>query len=140
MHKRDNRVIENARKLRRGMTEEERKLWYLFLRDYPIRFRRQEIIGSYIADFYCHQAKLAIELDGSQHYDEAGLLYDRKRTEFIQSQRIDVLRFTNHDVLRNFEGVCVEIDAEVKQRTGRNDPSVSCADSSPERGAEAFLP
>lgn len=100
MHQRDSRVIGNARKLRRDMTKEERKLWYLFLHDYPVRFRRQEIIGHYIVDFYCHRAKLAIELDGAQHYEEAALAYDRERTAYIRTQGIDVMRLTNLDVFR----------------------------------------
>ncbi|MBR3505040.1 MAG: endonuclease domain-containing protein [Clostridia bacterium] len=117
MHDRDDRLNANAKDLRRHMTDEERKLWYLFLHDYPVRFRRQVIIGQYIVDFYCHQAKLAIELDGSQHYEEKGLVYDQKRTDYIRSQNIDVLRFSNLDVARNFRGVCEEIDAIVKRRT-----------------------
>ena len=97
------------------MTKEERKLWYDFLRGYPVRFRRQEIIGSYIADFFCDKARLVIELDGSQHYDEQ-IAYDEARTAFMQSQGMVVLRFSNLDVLQNFEGVCMEIDRQVKVR------------------------
>ena len=54
-----------ARKLRKDMTREERHLWYDFLREYPIRFLRQKVIGSYVVDFYCAAAKLVVELDGS---------------------------------------------------------------------------
>ena len=80
-HPRNNEKIEFARKLRREMTKEERHLWYDFLSDYPVRFRRQEIIKSFIVDFYCDKAKLAVELDGSQHYEEKVKLYDEERTK-----------------------------------------------------------
>ena len=80
-------LTENAKALRKGMTKEERHLWYDFLRTYPIRFLRQKVIDRYIADFYCHAARLVIELDGSQHYEEQGLLRDRIRTERIESRK-----------------------------------------------------
>ena len=67
-----------ARKLRKDMTREERHLWYDFLREYPIRFLRQKVIGSYVVDFYCAAAKLVVELDGSQHYEEKGIADDRR--------------------------------------------------------------
>lgn len=114
-HPRNPKLVEQARALRKNMTKEERKLWYDFLRGYPVRFRRQEIIGSYIADFFCDKARLVIELDGSQHYDEQ-IAYDETRTAYIQSQGMAVLRFSNLDVLQNFEGVCMEIDRQVKAR------------------------
>ena len=74
----DNSQLENARRLRREMTPHERKLWYLFLRKYPVRFHRQYVVGSYIADFYCPAAMLVIEIDGSQHYTAQGKEYDEK--------------------------------------------------------------
>ena len=98
------------------MTKEERKLCYEFLRTYPVRFRRQEIIGNYIADFYCSKAALIIELDGSQHYEESGILYDEERTAFFKREGLHVLRFSNLDVVRNFSGVCEAIDLEVRTR------------------------
>ena len=61
------------------MTKEERRLWYDFLRTYPVRFLRQKVIDNYIVDFYCHQARIIIELDGSQHYDEVGITKDKIR-------------------------------------------------------------
>ena len=76
----------NAQMLRKNMTKEEAHLWYQFLCRYPLRFRRQYVIGNYIADFYCHQAKLVVELDGSQHYSPEEQEYDRKRTNYLQSQ------------------------------------------------------
>lgn len=99
------------------MTKEEAKLWYQFLRRYPLRFRRQYVIGHYIADFYCYQAQLAVELDGSQHYTPREMEYDRKRTAYLQSQGLQVLRFSNLDVVRQFQGACEAIDTVAKART-----------------------
>lgn len=104
-----------ARKLRKDMTREERHLWYDFLREYPIRFLRQKVIGSYVVDFYCAAAKLVVELDGSQHYEEKGIADDQTRTEFLQKYDLRVLRFANNDVMKNFEGVCTAIDREVRE-------------------------
>ena len=97
------------------MTKEERHLWYDYLRNYPAKIYKQKIIGNYILDFYCHQAKLAIELDGSQHYEEAGQEYDRKRTEFLEAEGITVFRVSNRDVNENFRGVCEAIDMLIKK-------------------------
>lgn len=102
------------------MTKEERHLWYDYLNTYPIRFRRQEIIGKYIADFYCDRAKLVIELDGSQHYDDDAVKKDEERTAFINSQGIELIRVSNLDVMKNFEGVCLMIDTKVKERCANN--------------------
>ena len=91
------------------MTKEEKHLWYDFLCNYPVRFRRQEIIGNYVADFYCDKAKLVVELDGSQHYAQEGLRDDAVRTTYFRDLGIDVIRFSNLDIKRNFEGVCFAI-------------------------------
>ena len=108
-------LTENAKALRKGMTKEERHLWYDFLRTYPVRFLRQKVIDRYIADFYCHAARLVIELDGSQHYEEQGLLRDKIRTERIESRGLTVLRIPNNEINRNFRGVCEYIDHWVKE-------------------------
>ena len=100
--------------LRKNQTKEEAKLWYQFLRKYSVQFRRQYKIGDYIVDFYCHKAKLAVELDGSGHYEPEQMEKDKKRTEYINKQGVTVLRFTNTDVQRNFYGVCSCIDTKVK--------------------------
>ena len=105
-----------AKALRKNMTKEEKHLWYDFLRICPFRFRRQELIGNYIADFYCDKAMLVIEIDGSQHYEPDALEYDQKRTDFFNSLNIDVLRFTNIEVAKNFEGVCETILLNVNKR------------------------
>ena len=105
----------NARNLRKNMTKEERHLWYDFLKRYPVRFLRQKVIDNYIVDFYCHSARLIIELDGSQHYEEKGLLKDKIRTEIIEQRNLTVIRIPNNEVNRNFEGVCQYIDNTVKE-------------------------
>lgn len=117
MHARNSKLLPNARALRKNMTKEERKLWYEFLRPYPVRFRRQEIIGNYIADFYCSKAALVVELDGSQHYEQSSREYDETRTAFFAREGIHVIRFSNLDVLQNFTGVCETIDREARRRT-----------------------
>lgn len=110
---RNSNLIGIARNLRRNMTKEEKYLWYDFLCDYSVRFRRQEIIGNYIADFYCDRAKLIVELDGSQHYLEEGMQDDIARTAYFNSLGINVIRFSNLDVMKNFEGVCISISQKV---------------------------
>ncbi|MBR3836208.1 MAG: endonuclease domain-containing protein [Clostridia bacterium] len=104
-----------ARTLRKNMTPLERKLWYQFLRSYPVRFQRQKAIGEYIVDFYCAKAKLVIELDGGGHYTEAQKTNDKKRTEELEKLNLKVLRFCNLDIDRNFYGVCEMIDLAVKE-------------------------
>ena len=108
--------------LRRNQTQEENLLWYQFLRRYPLQFRRQYIIGSYIADFYCHRAKLVIELDGSQHYDASEMEKDAQRTQYLESLGLKVLRFTNLDVRRHFQDVCEAIHLTVQERTAAHSP------------------
>ena len=88
-----------------------------FLCRYPLRFRRQYVIGNYITDFYCHKAKLVVELDGSQHYSPEEMEYDRKRTAYLESQGLKVMRFSNLDVMRQFRRVCEAVDMAVKDRT-----------------------
>ena len=112
----DNSQLDNARRLRREMTPHERKLWYLFLRKYPVKIYKQRIIGSYIADFYCASAKLVIEVDGSQHYELQGMAHDAARSEFLADLGLEVLRFTNREIDREFEAVCARIDTCIQSR------------------------
>ena len=100
-----------ARELRKNMTPQERDLWYQYLRHHPLRFTRQKVLGKYIADFYCASAKLVIELDGSQHYEDKGQEADRERTQFLRQYGIRVLRVPNNAVSQNLRGVCDYIDA-----------------------------
>jgi len=104
-----------AKALRKNATPQERHLWYDFLSTYAVRFQRQKAIGSFIADFYCHRAKLVIEIDGSQHYSDEGQRSDSFRTETLEEFDLKVIRFSNRDVNENFEGVCAYIDLVVKE-------------------------
>ena len=98
-----------AQKLRRNMTKEERRLWYDFLKTQTKPFHRQHILGRYIVDFYCAQANLVIELDGSQHYEPEEAAYDAQRTRYLNGRGIEVLRFTNAEINTQFSSVCEAI-------------------------------
>ena len=98
------------------MTKEERRLWYEYLRKHPYRFRRQVAVGRYILDFYCAAARLAVELDGSQHYASSNQKYDQMRTDSLAELGIQVIRFSNTDVLQNLRGVCQTIDMAIASR------------------------
>lgn len=105
-----------ARQLRPNTTEEERRLWYCFLRGHEARFSRQKVLGRYIADFYSAKAKLVIELDGSQHYDEENAAKDKERTAFLEQYGLKVIRIQNNELNGNFRNVCEYIDTTAKQR------------------------
>ncbi|MBQ7660792.1 MAG: DUF559 domain-containing protein [Clostridia bacterium] len=105
-----------SRRLRKEMTPEERKLWFLFLRDYPIRFYRQRVIGDYIADFYCAAAKLVVELDGAQHAEPEAALYDERRRAEMEKLGIATLRISNRDVNDRFSDVCAWVTHTIKER------------------------
>ena len=113
--KHNKQLVPFAKQLRKEMTKEERHLWYDFLRTYPVRFSRQKVLGKYIADFYSAEAKLVIELDGSQHYEELNVEKDTDRTAFLESYGFTVIRIPNNEVMCNFRGVCEYIDAAVRQ-------------------------
>ena len=119
--KADQKILRNSQKLRKNMTKEERHLWYDFLKTYPTQFKRQSPIGPYIVDFYCFKAKLVVELDGSQHCEPSEIEYDRRRTVFLEEKGLCVLRFSNLDVMRNFAGVCENIDRAVSDRMHGDD-------------------
>ena len=126
---RNRTLLNHARALRKNMTKEERHLWYDFLRCCSPRFRRQEIISNYIIDFFCYDACLAIELDGSQHCEPDVVAYDKKRTQHLQSLGITLIRYSNLDIQNNFEGVCEHMLLLLEQAGFH--PSVTCGDSSP---------
>ena len=113
------KLVPFAKNLRKEMTKEERHLWYDYLRTHPIRFVRQKVLGKYIADFYSARAKLVIELDGSQHYEEQMAKEDAERTAFLEEYGLTVIRIPNNEINRNFRGVCEFIDAAVKQAGNR---------------------
>ena len=91
------------------MTKEERRLWYDFLKHLPVTVNRQKVIGPYIVEFYCASAGLVIELDGSQHYEDEGAASDRERDHVLSLLGITVVRYSNDDINRNFDGVCEDI-------------------------------
>ena len=103
------KLRKNAQKLRREMTKEERRLWYDFLKQLPLTVNRQKVIGHYSVDFYCASAKLVIELDGSQHYESEGTASDRERDHALNQLGITVVRYSNSDINRNFDGVCADL-------------------------------
>ena len=111
-YNKDNIVL--AKVLRKNSTPEEKKLWFEFLSKYEIRFQRQKAIDNFIADFYCHRAKLIVEIDGSEHYTPEGRAKDEFRTEILERYDLKVVRFTNYQVNKNFRGVCQYIDMVVK--------------------------
>ena len=113
--KHNKQLVPFAKQLRKEMTKEERHLWYDFLRSYPIRFSRQKVLGKYIVDFYSAEAKLVIELDGSQHYDEKSIEYDAARTAFLEAYGLTILRIPNNEIQKNFQGVCEYIDIAARQ-------------------------
>ena len=114
--RKNNKLLNIARILRRNMTRQEKHLWYDFLRYYPVKIYKQRIIDDFIADFYCHSARLIIELDGLQHYTNQGRAHDAARTEVLEKYGIFVLRFSNRDVDDNFEDVCRMIDRVINER------------------------
>ena len=111
--------VQIAKTLRKNLTPQERKLWYEFLRNFSPRFQRQKPIGEYVVDFYCAKAQLAVELDGSGHYEEQQEKKDEKRTFDLHMMNIEVVRFCNLDVDRNFTGVCLRIEEIVAERLGK---------------------
>ena len=112
---RSEQIVSYAKDLRNNMTKEENHLWYDFLRSYSIKFTRQEVIGHYIADFYCPTVKLVIEIDGKSHHSEEAQIYDTERTNFFENHGITVIRFFNTEVSLHFYNVCLDIDRVVNE-------------------------
>ena len=114
--KKNPELLNVARILRRNMTPQENHLWYDFLKTYPVKIYKQRIVDDFIVDFYCHQALLVIEIDGSQHYTTSGKAYDEERTRILQKYGLQVLRFSNREVDKNFNRVCDKIDRVIQER------------------------
>ena len=112
----DQKMLPRARELRHNMTPQEKKLWFQFLRQYPIKIYKQRIIESFVADFYCSRAQLVIELDGMQHYTEQGMPYDKERSAIFAQYGLKVLRFSNYEVDHQFDAVCQCIDSVIQSR------------------------
>ena len=109
-------LTSNAKKLRKEMTKEEKHLWYDFLKDLPVNINRQKVIGNYIVDFYIPSARIVIELDGSQHYEEDAKLKDDARDKCLSDMGILVLRYTNQEINSKFYGVCANIQKHIDER------------------------
>ena len=103
-------LISRAKELRKNMTTAERKLWHQYLRTFKFKVYRQRPIDYFIVDFYCPSLKLVIEVDGEGHYTDEGKDYDQERTQRLEGYGIKVIRFTNQQVLNEFESVCEEIE------------------------------
>lgn len=114
MPAKNNKLLYRAKELRREMTPQERRLWYTFLRHYPVKIYKQRIINSFIVDFYCHEAKLVIELDGSQHHTGNGPAYDAERTKILEGYGLCIMRFTNSQVDTCFDAVCQRIHTQIR--------------------------
>ena len=112
--------------LRRNMTKEEKRLWYGFLKNIPFTVNRQRTIDDYIVDFYCAELKIVIEVDGGQHYTEDGRARDAVRDEYLMRTGNILLRYTNNEIHKNFEGVCFDIIRNIKERSGRDDIVFPC--------------
>ncbi len=106
----DKKLKSRADELRKNMTQQEWNLWYFYLRNHRLKWYRQRIIDRFIVDFYCHAAKLVIEIDGKQHYTEQGISYDTERTQVLQRYGLKVLRYTNQQLECNFQEVCWDIE------------------------------
>ena len=115
-YKHNSELVPLAKNLRKNMTKEERHLWHDFLKTFSVRFLRQKVFGPYILDFYCAEARLVIELDGSQHYENNGAEADRERSAFLAQYDLMVVRIPNHEVNQNFPGVCEHIRRLVEER------------------------
>ena len=115
------KLDENAKHLRRNMTKEERHLWYDFLKSLPVMVHRQKVIGNYIVDFYIAQAKIVVELDGSQHYEASGKRADEERDAYLSSLGLTVLRYSNADIHDRFDAVCRDIF--MRLRDSEKEPS-----------------
>ncbi len=108
-------IIPFAKKMRKNMTKEERHLWYDFLKTYPVKFLRQKTIGKYIVVFYCAEAQLVIELDGSQHFLNEYIEKDNERTAYLKEYGLTVIRIPNNEVFAHFSRVCEYVDLIVQQ-------------------------
>ena len=95
------------------MTKQERHLWYDYLKSHSVRFVRQKVLGKYIVDFYSAKAKLVIELDGSQHYEEKAQAYDAARDMYLQAYGLSIIRIPNSEINDNFDGVCEYLNAKI---------------------------
>ena len=119
-YKKENLKFARFNRRQRNATRQEGVLWHTYLKTCPINFARQFRIGDYIVDFYAPSVKLAIELDGSQHYEERNADYEKVRTNFLEANGITVLRFTNVDIDRHLKRTVEQIEYVLKQLKGED--------------------
>lgn len=117
----DKKLKSRADELRKNMTQQEWNLWYFYLRNHRLKWYRQRIIDRFIVDFYCHAAKLVIEIDGKQHYTDQGIVYDTERTQVLQGYGLKVLRYTNQQLVDNFQEVCWDIERNLLTMTTQSE-------------------
>lgn len=121
----DHSLVEKVRENRKNPTPAEKKMWYEILSRksfHRLKFTKQKPLDQYIADFYCAELKLVIEIDGDSHAEQ--LEYDRKRTERLEKYGIHVMRYSNHDVMNNIEGVHQDLEKQVfKLKKGKKSPA-----------------
>jgi very-short-patch-repair endonuclease len=103
-------LVPRAKELRKNMTSAEKKPWYLYLRQFRFKVLRQRPIDHFIVDFYCPSLKLVIEIDGDSHFTDEGQAYDQERTAQLEGYGLSVIRFTNHQVLQEFQSVCEQLN------------------------------
>jgi very-short-patch-repair endonuclease len=106
----DRELVPRAKELRKSMTHAEKKIWYGYLRTFKFRVLRQRPIDHFIVDFYCPSLKLVIEIDGDSHFTDEGQAHDEERTQRLESYGLSIVRFTNQQVLREFQNVCEHLN------------------------------
>ena len=116
------KFVSIARTLRKNMTKEEKHLWYDFLKKLPVTVNRQKNIGNYIVDFFIASKRIVIEIDGGQHYEEKARQKDEQREKDFADLGITVLRYTNADINKNFQGVCEDILKALAFSSGEGGP------------------
>ena len=133
-------LTEYAQELRKNMTPEEKHLWYDFLKLLPITVKRQYVVGNYILDFFIPSANIAIELDGSQHYEPEARETDRVRDAELEKVGIMVIRYLNAEVNKNFDGVITDIMKHLSSSSDGNAATLSCLGEVKKGTLTALLP
>ena len=119
-YNKDNLEYARHNRRQRNATRQEGVLWHTYLKNCPINFARQFRVGDYILDFYAPSVKLAIEIDGSQHYEEDNEQYEKNRTEYLTKLGITILRFTNFDIDRHLKRTVEQIEYVLTQLKGKS--------------------
>ncbi|MFI3164576.1 MAG: endonuclease domain-containing protein [Bacillota bacterium] len=112
----DKNKLNFARKMRKHPTFQERLLWKEYLRNHKYKFRRQHVIGAFVVDFYCHELKFVIELDGGQHYLDEEMAYDERRTKYLNRLGIEVFRLDNIHINEHIESAIRFIEEAIDER------------------------